>query len=197
MKTYTRDRITSVLGIILMSVLVVSSYYYAVRTEVTLTKTVADKDSPDFITHNIVITTFNEDGTAKNRLFADYAEHFSDGRTKSIKPRIVTLELDKPQMKTSADSAVTLDDGETVTLTGNVLLTRAGDNTHAPLQITTTEATVYPDTGIVKTTEHVQIQNGTDSHSGDGMHFDNVDRKLELFSNVHTVVMPKTFMRKQ
>lgn len=191
MKLYTRDRITTLLGIGLLSMLVVCSYYYAVKTDLELTKTIANKDSPDFTTQNVAITTFKEDGSAKNRLFADYAEHFSDGRTNTVKPRFVSLEIDKPQTKASADRGTSMDDGETVFLTGNVVLTRAGDKSNAPLRITTQEATIWPDTGIAESTVYVQIESGSDLHSGTGMHFDNVDRTLELKSDVHTIIMPR------
>ena len=127
MKVYLRDRITAGVGAGVLLVLVASSYYQAF----------VDRDAPDFIAHNISVTEFKDDGSADRRLFAEYAEHYADGRMSSIKPRMVTLSADKPQVRATADSGQSVDGGETFTFNGNVLVTRAGDINNAPMRFTT------------------------------------------------------------
>lgn len=193
MKLYARDKITALLGIGVLIVIAAASYYYALKTDLLVTKTIANRESPEFTTHDIVITTFNPDGTAKERVFADYAEHFSDGRSTSIKPRYVTLAVDKPQIRASSNTGSSMDDGESVLFSGDVIITRAGDEKQAPVRVTTTQATVYPDTSRVLTDAPVRIENGSNMMSGIGLTLDNVERTMHLHSNVLTITLPKKF----
>ena len=125
MKVYLRDRITAGVSAGVLLVLVASSYYYSIRTEIEANQAFIDRDAPDFIAHNISVTEFKDDGSADRRLFAEYTEHYADGRMSSIKPRMVTLSADKPQVRATSDSGQSMDGGETFTFNGNVLVTRA------------------------------------------------------------------------
>ena len=75
MKVYLRDRITAGIGAGVLLVLVASSYYYSIRTEIDANQAFIDRDAPDFIAHNISVTEFTKDGSADRRVFAEYAEH--------------------------------------------------------------------------------------------------------------------------
>jgi len=186
-----RDRTISLVGLGVLAMLVGSSTYYALRTNLMYSGGPANKDSPAFVTRDCVITTFKADGSADRRLFAKYAEHYSDGRTTSIQPRFVTLDPDKPQLKASANTGSSLDDGESAVFTGNVLITRDADKEHPAIRLSTTHATVYPDSGIVTSGAPVRIESGTDVMTGIGLRFDNVDRSIILHSNVHSFITPR------
>ena len=131
MKVYLRDRITAGLGVSVLAVLAAMSYYYSIHTETEALRAEIIRESPDFTSTNIALTQFKADGTAERRIFADYAEHYEDGRMTSLRPRLVTLSVDKPQVKASADTGISSDAGETVHFTGNVIVTRAGDRENA------------------------------------------------------------------
>lgn len=125
MKVYLRDRITAGLGIGVLAVVAAMSYYYSIHTETEALRAEIIRESPDFTSTNIALTQFKADGTAERRIFADYAEHYEDGRMTSLRPRLVTLSVDEPQVKASADTGISSDAGETVHFTGNVVVTRA------------------------------------------------------------------------
>lgn len=192
-----RDKVTALMGVTLLLTLVASSTYYAVRTDIEALRTEKHRESPDFVTRDVVVTNFNADGTAKDRLFASYAEHYSDGRSTTIKPKVVTLRADTPQMTASANTGTSMDDAETAVLTGNVVLTRAGDRQQAALRVTTPHATVHLDEQVVTTDAPVRVESGADTMTGMGMRFDAVDRTIDLQSDVHTVIYPETFRRKR
>ena len=101
------------------------------------------------------------------------------------------LFADKPQVKASSDTGTSLDAGKTAVFTGNVVVTRAGDLTHAPMRFTTDHLTVYPDDSRMETDAFVRLESGTDVTTGRGMTFDNVDRTVQILSDVRTVVLPK------
>ena len=163
MKVYLRDRITAGLGVSVLAVLAAMSYYYSIHTETEALRAEIIRESPDFTSTNIALTQFKADGTAERRIFADYAEHYEDGRMTSLRPRLVTLSVDKPQVKASADTGISSDAGETVHFTGNVIVTRAGDRENAPMRFETEQLTVFPDTEIFETGAPVKLVNGGDS----------------------------------
>lgn len=191
MKLHLRDRFTALLGIGLLSVMVLASYYYALQGEIDNLRQRAKSDIPDYVAHDIAVTEFREDGVAVRRVFADYAEHYGDGRLITRKPRMATLFADKPQVKASSDTGTSLDAGKTAVFTGNVVVTRAGDLTHAPMRFTTDHLTVYPDDSRMETDAFVRLESSTDVTTGRGMTFDNVDRTVQILSDVRTVVLPK------
>ena len=122
---HLRDRLISFFGLAVLSILVAASAYYAIKSNFDDGSPGPNKDSPDFATRDCVVTIFDRDGTGKHRLFSEYAEHYSDGHSVSIRPKLVTLSPDKPQLKMSANTASTMDEGQTVVFTGNIVLTRS------------------------------------------------------------------------
>ena len=113
MKVYLRDRITAGLGIGVLAAVAAMSYYYSIHAETEALRAEISRESPDFTSTNIALTQFKPDGTAERRIFAAYAEHYEDGRMMSIKPRLVTLSVDEPQVKARADTGISMDAGET------------------------------------------------------------------------------------
>lgn len=191
MKVYLRDRITAGLGIGVLAVVAAMSYYYSIHTETEALRAEISRESPDFTSTNIALTQFKADGTAERRIFADYAEHYEDGRMTSLRPRLVTLSVDEPQVKASADTGISSDAGETVHFTGNVVVTRAGDRENAPMRFETEQLTVFPDTEIFETGAPVKLVNGADVTTGIGMTFDNVERTVNIHSNVKSSFSPR------
>ena len=191
MKLHFRDKLAALAGAVVLAVLVLVSYYYALMGQIGNLKTKAPSDVPDFIARDIALTEFDGDGTAERRIYAEYAEHFPDGRMMTRKPRMATLYADRPQVKASADTGISLDAGKTTVFSGRVEVTRAGDIDNAPLRFTTSHLTVYPDEQRMETDAFVRLESGTDVTSGRGMTFDNVERTVDILSDVRTIVLPK------
>ena len=164
---------------------------HSIHTETEALRAEIIRESPDFTSTNIALTQFKADGTAERRIFADYAEHYEDGRMTSLRPRLVTLSVDEPQVKASADTGISSDAGETVHFTGNVVVTRAGDRENAPMRFETEQLTVFPDTEIFETGAPVKLVNGADVTTGIGMTFDNVERTVNIHSNVKSSFSPR------
>lgn len=191
MKVYLRDRITAGLGIGVLAAVAAMSYYYSIHTEVEALRVEISREAPDFTSTNIALTQFRPDGQAERRIFADYAEHYEDGRMTSVRPRLVTLLVDEPQVKASADTGISTNSGETVNFTGNVVVTRAGDHNNAPMRFESDQLTVFPDTQIFETEAPVRLVNGADVTTGIGLTFDNVERTVHIHSNVKSSFAPR------
>lgn len=191
MKVYLRDRIAAGLGIGVLAVLTAMSYYYSIHTETQALRAEILRESPDFTSTKITLTQFKPDGTPDRRVFADYAEHFEDGRMTSLHPRLVTLSVDEPQIKARADSAISTDSGKTVNFSGNVVVSRAGDRNSAPMRFETEQLTVFPNTEVFETSAPVTLVNGADVTTGIGMTFDNVSRTVNIHSNVKSSFAPR------
>lgn len=109
----------------------------------------------------------------------------------SLRPRLVTLSVDEPQIKAGADSAISTDSGSTVSFSGNVVVSRAGDHNSAPMRFETEQLTVFPNTEVFETSAPVTLINGADVTTGIGMTFDNVNRTVNIHSNVKSSFAPR------
>lgn len=192
MKVYLRDRITACFGVGVLAVLAATSYYYSIRSEIDANRTLVNREAPDYITTGFSITEFNPNGVAHRRVFAEYAEHYTDGRLSSMHPKLITLSVEEPQVRATADTGQSLDGGETFIFTGNVEVFRAGDLQTPPMRFTTTHLTVYPDTSRIQTDAPVRMVRGSDVTTGIGMTLDNVEKTLYLHHDVRTSIMPKS-----
>ena len=191
MNARMKDRLTALFGIALLLVLVASSYYYSIKAGLESLKAEVSPQSPDYTAQNFTVTEFLPDGRMKRRVYADYAEHYADGRIRARRPRLATLLTDKPQIRMSADIGKSEDDGETLYFEGNVLVTRAEDEKYKPMQFTSPHATVYPDTSRVETDTQVEMKSQGDTTTGIGLKLDNVEQTVVIFSRVRTLAYPK------
>lgn len=191
MKVHVRDRVTAGIAIVLLGGLVLLSFYYSLQVQIQGFAAPKQTQTPDYIAHNIAVTEFAADGTASRRVFADYAEHYADGRMSAIGPRLVTLDPKTAQVRASADSGLSNDSGESFVFTGNVTVTRAGDAQNLPLRFTAPTVTVFPDSSTLETDAPVELTQGSDVTTGVGLSLDNVDRTVRIHSNVHTTTLPR------
>ncbi len=188
-----KDRLTSIVAIVLLVTLVGLSYWYSVKAELESTVHLSDLNSPDFIAHNIAITKFDKDGTAKSKVFSEKVEHYSDGHAFSEKPRYYSLNPDEPQVKGRSDKATMVKGGEVVHFYGNVKIHQEGSEDNPPSEMRTSQLDAYPDTSTYSSDEKVYLNRGNDLSEGVGMDFDNVERTFKLRSQVKSTFQPKSF----
>jgi len=185
-----RDRLTAIIGIVLLLALAGATYWYSLRSQLEGMRHISAPDAPDFIAKNIVLTQFDPTGHAKRKVFSNEITHFSDGRAEIAEPRMVSLRPDEPQLEVSARRAEVLNDGETVHLQGDVLIRRAAAKDAPALRLSTDRLTVLPDLDRYTTDAPVDMQRGRSRIQGVGMDFDNVARTVELKNQVSTLLEP-------
>lgn len=185
-----RDRLTAIIGIVLLLGLAGATYWYSLRARLEGMSHQSAPDAPDFIAKNIVLTQFDEQGRAKRKLFANELTHYPDDRFEIVAPRMLSLRPDEPQVEVSARSATVENGGERAQLTGAVRVSRAATATDPALRFDTETLTVLPDDERYFTDAPVTMERGTASARGTGLDFDNVRRTVQLKNQVQTVLAP-------
>ena len=71
------------------------------------------------------------------------------------------------------------------------MVTRAGDLKDPPMRFTTPHATVYPDTSVLESDAPVVLEHGEDVTTGIGITLDNVDRTVNIHTNVKSIFAPR------
>lgn len=192
MKLRLNNSILLLAGVTLLLGLAATTYYYAMtRTARIQMDEQLMNSTPDFVAKNITITEFDANGSPDRRIMASHAEHYTTGRLDTIEPRYETLNPTTPHLEAQAQQGQTLDDGETYHFTGDVQVTRHPFESKPEMHFASDKATVFTDLEIVETDSDVILKNGQDVTHATGMHYDNVERTMELHSRVRSHFAPR------
>jgi lipopolysaccharide export system protein LptC len=183
------DRIAAVLSLLLLAGLGLFTYYLAVIADRSERPTERRAyDEPDYFVEGLALTQMNDAGLPAYRLEAEGLRHQPDSdTTEFIRPRVVSLDPQRPRIVAVADRGTIARDGNETRLTGNVVITRAATAQAEALRAETDAAVVLPEREIVRTDRPVRITQGTNVLTGVGMELDNEARRLRLDSDVRVV----------
>jgi LPS export ABC transporter protein LptC len=186
------ERFASWFAVAMLFVVLAASYWYAQS----LRQNDADSGrigQVDFFAENIALTGFDALGRGHFRLFADRMMHFTDSDDVDLtNPRLLSLRTDQPLVQTTARNARAYNNGQTVRLTGDVVVTRAAEGTRPAMRLETEELYTAPDDDRYWTDQPVLMRRGDAVMHGTGMDFDNVARRLELRSEVTGAFPPRS-----
>lgn len=187
-----RDRLTTVIAILLLAAVTATSYWYARTLRMPKSITVTAPGTPDFEADKLVITQFDAAGRAKNRLFADRLLHYNENDNVDLtSPRLVSLRPDQPQVEVRAQRAQLENAGEKVHLQGEVDVRRAAFGDTPALRVTTDYLLAIPDVDQYSTTRPVDVERGTARIRADGgMQLDNIARTARFNGNVRMLLPP-------
>lgn len=186
-----RERMTAIVAIVLLSILIAASYWYAVRASYSNLKYVPSENSPDFIAKDVTMVRFDQSGMAKSKLQAQEFKHYSDDRIAMVEPRATSVAPNEQVTRASARTGHSDDGGETFVFEGNVRVIREATEKSALTQIETESVTVYPESNLLESDAHVVMTSGGDRMEGTGMIYDNIEQTIELKQNVKTVIEPR------
>ena len=186
-----RERISALVGIVLLVLLIGVSYFYAVRSNLADIRYLPSENSPDYVANRIALVEFGPDGAPRNRVIAARAEHYSDDRVNAEQPMYVSLTPGKAQVTARSDRGWTNDAGRTVLLDGNVRISRAPWNGTPELRFETQRLTVYPDPERFVSDTGVVFRRGADSTTASGMDYSYADGTIELAGRVRTHIVRK------
>lgn len=187
-----RDRITAIIAILLLTLLAGTTYWYSQTSRLGDLAGPVSREGPDIVVDGAALTQFDTEGRATNRLIGERITHYpSDDRIEVIRPRMVSLRADQPQVDAKANHARVEDSGARVILTGDVTLIRAaGEENEPPMRLTTEKLVALPDTEQFSTDAPVLIERGGSRISAVGMDYDNIKRTVKLRSRVRGTVEP-------
>jgi lipopolysaccharide export system protein LptC len=187
-----RDRITAIIAIVLLALLAGSSYWYSQSTRLGALTSPVSREGPDIVVDGATLTQFDAEGRATNKLIGDRVMHFpSDDRVEVLRPRMVSLRADQPQVDARANHARVEDSGARVLLSGDVTLIRTAGKAGEPAMRMITERLVaLPDLEQFSTDAPVTIERGGSSITAVGMDYDNLKRTVKFRSQVRGIVEP-------
>jgi lipopolysaccharide export system protein LptC len=187
-----RDRITAIIAILLLALLAGTTYWYSQTTRINALASPVSREGPDVVVDGAAMTQFDVQGRATNKLIGERVTHYpSDDRVEVIRPRLVSLRADQPQLDAKANHARVEDSGARVLLTGEVTLIRApGADGEPPMRMTTEKLVALPDVEQFSTDAPVAIERGGSRIDAVGMDFDNIKRTVKFRSQVRGSVEP-------
>ena len=187
-----RDRITAIIAILLLAGLAGVTYWFSQVGRYGNLANPVSREGPDFVVNGVALTQFDALGRATNKLFAEKMTHYAaDDRAEMQRPRYVSLRPDQPQLEARAQQALVTGSGERVTLTGNVIITRApGPDGEPPMRLITEKLIALPDVEQYTTDQPVEMDRGASVIHSVGMDYDNIKRTVKFHSNVRGTIEP-------
>ncbi|HEX7156692.1 MAG TPA: LPS export ABC transporter periplasmic protein LptC [Burkholderiaceae bacterium] len=187
-----RDRLVSMIAIVLLAVVLMTSYWYSQSLLVVSGTGAPRAGSVDFFAEGIALTQFDLLGRARYKLFADRMTHYPDSDDVDMtQPRMVSLRPDQPQVRASALAAHVENNGERILLNGDVVITRAADGPQPSMRIETQALLALPDSDRYSTDQPVQVDRGSAQVKAVGMDFDNIARRVVFQSDVRSLIAPR------
>ncbi len=141
--------------------------------------------TPDVVVDRVVITQFDAQGLARNKLFAEKLTHYDvSDNIELASPRLVSLRPDQPQVDARAQRARIENAGEKVHMMGSVLLTRSATASEPPMRLSTEYLLALPDQDRFSTDKPVQMERGPATVTASSMVYDNIARTVDLQGDV-------------
>jgi lipopolysaccharide export system protein LptC len=187
-----RDRITAIIAVLLLVLLAATSYWYSQTTRLGDLANAVSREGPDVVVDGVSMTQFDAEGRAINKLIGDRVTHFpSDDRVEVVRPRLISLREDQPQLDAKADHARVEDSGARVVLSGDVTLIRAAGKDGEPsMRMTTDRLVALPDSEQFSTDAPVEIERGASRIHAVGMDYNNIKRTVKFRSKVRGTIEP-------
>ena len=179
------ERISSWFAVLLLFVVLVTSYWYAQTLRLGNTTAAGRVGEVDFFAEGVALTGFDAVGRPRYRLYADRMTHYGNSDDVDLlKPRLLSMRPDQPQVQATALTAHASNNAETVQMQGNVVITRAASGSQALMRLETESITAVPDDDHFWTDAPVRMESGRSVMNGRAMDFDNVARRVELRGDV-------------
>jgi LPS export ABC transporter protein LptC len=180
-----RDRIAPLFAIILLTVVVGTSYWYSRVMRIPRAAPLPTPGTPDVVVERVVITQFDVHGIARNKLFAERLTHFQENDNIELaSPRLVSLRQDQPQVDARAQRARVENAGERVHMMGSVLLTRAAAAGEPAMRLSTEYLLALPDLDRFSTDRAVEMERGQSTINAQSMLYDNIARTIDFQGDV-------------
>jgi lipopolysaccharide export system protein LptC len=187
-----RDRVAPLLAIILLTIVVGTSYWYSRTMRVPRAAPPPTPGTPDFVVERVVITQFDVHGLARNKLFAERLTHYEENDNVELaNPHLVSLRPDQPQLDVRALRARVENAGEKVHLLGSVQLTRAAAQGEPPLRLSTEYLLALPDLDRFSTDKPVEMERGPSTINAQAMTYDNIARTVDFQGDVRANFVAK------
>jgi lipopolysaccharide export system protein LptC len=179
------DRLGSFLAILLMMLVLASSYWYSQsinRVDWAGNGRIGRVDS---FAERLAVTTFDERGSGRYRLYADRMTHYSDSDDLFLGlPRMVSMNASQPALQVSASLAVARNNLQIIDLDHDVEVRRGAEHKHPTMHFQTDHLRFVPDDDHLWTDAPVHVSYGASELDATGLDYNNITRRAELQQSV-------------
>ena len=178
--------------IIVLSLLAIGSTWLLNRLSETVPAEIAIlRHDPDNYMHELTTLTMNQDGSPKNKLYADYMAHYPDDNTiELINPRLEIFRPGKQPTTITAEKGWVTEDNEVILLSGETRLIQLDADGIRELEIITSDVRVSMDKEYAETDKPATIFGKKTTIKSTGMNAYLGENRLELLNNVYTKILP-------
>lgn len=188
-----RERLPSLVALLLLSLLVISTWWAANYTlsTVELDPPPRQTHEPDTWAKHFVMLRTNEDGIAINRLEGDYMLHYPDDDSYHLDEVLVTVnQIENPIITAKSNHAIMDEAGERIQLLGDALIYRQPDAEGNPFSIRSEHLILYPNQDTIQTDEPAVVVNGSRTLEGTGMTYNNNTQQLQVHRDSRVTLTP-------
>jgi len=140
---------------------------------------------PDSVIYNLKQQHFNSQGQLAYSLQAKHANQFEAKAVAQLNsPSITLFRAGAPDWHASAQTGLTVNNGELIELNGDVIIQQDKVTHENPTTLSTTSLLLSPKKEYAETQEPVTIQQGSSVTHAVGMNVDTRAGKISLLSNV-------------
>jgi len=178
--------------VIVLSLLAIGSAWLLNRlSETGSTEISILRHDPDTYMHELTTLTMNQDGSPKNKLYADYMAHYPDDNTiELINPKLEIFRPEKPPTTITAEKGWVTEDNEVILLSGETRLIQLNANGIRELEIITSDVRVLMEQEYAETDKPAIIYGKKTTIKSTGMNAYLGENRLELLNNVYTKILP-------
>ena len=177
---------------LLLGVLAIGSAWLLNRLtdEKSITSTLLRHD-PDYYLENFSTLTMDQDGTPKNKLFAEYMAHYpDDNTTELIKPRLEVYRKGESPIIAISDKGWVTADNKVILLSGAVKLWQDNINGERELELITSDVKILTEQEYAETDKAATMKGKRTTVSAVGVRAYFKENRIELLNNVHGKILP-------
>jgi len=177
----------------ILSILAIGSAWLLNRlTDDKSTSTVLLRHDPDYYMEDFSTLTMEQDGTPKNKLFAEYMAHYPDDNTIELhKPKLEVYRKNETPIFIIADKGWVTADNEVILLSGAVKLWQDNIDGIRELEINTSDVKILTQQEYAETDKLATIVGEKTTASAVGVRAYFNESRIELLSDVHGKILPK------
>ncbi|MEW4981846.1 MAG: LPS export ABC transporter periplasmic protein LptC [Cycloclasticus sp.] len=159
------------LKITALAILAASTWWLAFTEEPEVEQqTIKPGHKIDYFLKNFEVLSMTLGGKPKQRIQAEYMQHFvDDDSTEMTQPIMTMYSPDKPDLHINSETGYISSDGELILLNGAVKIKRDALKNIAPLEIDTHNLRIQLPNDFAETDEFVKIKSGENTIQGIGL----------------------------
>jgi len=180
-----RERGPTLIAVLLLCALVGGTWWaadYAQRA-IPIDPPARVTHEPDSWATDFVMIQTDDEGIPRNRLEGVTLRHYPDDDSYEVdNVRAVGQQPDAPVTIATGQLGRMDENSTRITIKGNAHVRRLPDEENAPLDVTSHQLVVYPETDVVETSYPARVVHGNHTMNGIGMRYNNHTQQLKVFA---------------